>query len=262
MKDTQRTQCTKNYNLFTVSPDNRAVELGRRKDLRKSMELYGFLPGFPILCRRVNGKLVIIDGQHRFGIAQELGLPVWYSVEDRAVDVAIINASQRGWNVADYVNRHAVAGNKHYVELIEFAALHHMPLSFAAGALFGHCNSQNVMVSLKDGTYKIRDWEYASRVAIIFGAVRNANKECATSHALFAISALCRIEGIDDQRMIKAIAKRADMLRRFNNRDACLSMFEAIYNDGLNSKNRRALAFEAHQALDARNSVRKNKNKD
>jgi hypothetical protein len=255
MNEQQKLQSTKNYALFTMSADNRAIEINRRKELKASMERYGFLPGFPLMCRKDSGKLIIVDGQHRFMLAQKLGIAVWYTVTDQDVDVAVVNAAQRGWNIAAYVNRYARGGNEHYIKLIQFAKTHAMPIGSAAGALVGHSTASNAAKEIKDGAFEIRNWEYAALVARMYNAIRKARKECATAQVLNAISAICHIPKFDHERMEKNIMRRADMLRRFNNRDACLLMLEEIYNDQAHAKKRRPIAFESKQALTARTLI-------
>jgi len=252
---TPKIQTTRNYALFTVSKENREIEVNKRGDLVKSMKEYGYLGAYPMLCRREGGKLVIVDGQHRFMIAQELGLPVSYVIEDRDVDVAVINAGQRTWNIAAYVNRFIAKGLGEYAKLREFAELHGMPLGMAAGVLIGNNTAANAHDAIKVGTFKVTDWHFASMVARVFTTVRRAAKECATAQTLSAISAICTIGDVDIERLCKNIERRADMLRRFNNRDACLDMFEAIYNDQAHAKNRRPLAFDACNILAERRYV-------
>lgn len=249
---TAKIQTTKNYSLFTVSKDNRKIEIGKRSDLVKSMKAYGFLQGFPMMCKREGGKLVIVDGQHRFMIAQELGLPVSYTVEDRNVDVAIINAGQKAWDISAYVNRYIAKGSKEYEKLLEFAEMHKLPLAAASVILVGQNAPGNTTTSIKNGTFKITNWLFATHVARVFSALREAARECATAPTLWAISAICTIPDIDLDRLIKHIKRRSDMLRRYNNRDACLDMFEAIYNDSMHSKNKRPIAFEANKVLSER----------
>ena len=86
-----RIEETADYALFTSGKGNRPVKAGGRRALRDSMARYGWLPAFPMMVRRDSGMLVIIDGQHRFAIAQELGIPARYVVDNREVDVALIN---------------------------------------------------------------------------------------------------------------------------------------------------------------------------
>jgi hypothetical protein len=249
---------TKNYSLFTLSKDNRKIEISRRGKLVKSMKAYCFLQGFPVMCKRDGEKLVIIDGQHRFMIAQELGLPIYYTVEKCSVDVAVINAAQQAWNLTAYVNRYIAQGNNEYEKLREFAELHKLPLHAASAILIGHNTGTNASVSIKNGTFRITDWVFATHVARVFSAVREAAKECATAQSLRAVAAICTIHDIDHDRLIKNIMRRADMLRRYNNRDACLDMFEAIYNDASHSKNKRPIAFEANKILSERRYFGKN----
>lgn len=252
MNESQKIQTTKNYALFTLSAENRSLNIRRWGSLRESLIKYGFISAYPMVCKRIKGALIVIDGQHRFMIAQSLQIPVFYVVSDDEADVAEINSSAKRWSFEDYVNRYAKKGNEHYVSLREFSSRHDIPVSISAGLLFnnsGNGGSSNYSEQIKDGTYTVKNLPYAERCARIFNAFREFSRDCSSSVLLRALAAACRVPEFDDDRMLKAIPKRPDFIKRYSNRDSYLDMLEKIYNDQLRDENRIPLRFRAEQVL-------------
>jgi ParB-like chromosome segregation protein Spo0J len=66
---------TSDYTLFRTIEGNRNINLLHLNRLRQSM-LEKYL--FTIII--VNENMEIIDGQHRFTVCRELGLPVYYVI--------------------------------------------------------------------------------------------------------------------------------------------------------------------------------------
>ena len=44
------------------------------------MAEHGFVPFFPLFCRREGGKIIVVDGQARLALAEEMELPVYYVI--------------------------------------------------------------------------------------------------------------------------------------------------------------------------------------
>lgn len=102
------------YKQFSFLVNNRQTartHINRLKDaIQRNPEI---LEVQPILC---NEKLEIIDGQHRFVAASELGLPIHYTVV-KGLDISTardMNVLQRRWHMDDYAYSFAKAGNVNY----------------------------------------------------------------------------------------------------------------------------------------------------
>lgn len=257
MDATKTIQSTKNYSLFSYSEHNRAVNVSRRRALRDSMQKHGWIKAYPMVCEIVNGKLVIKDGQHRFTIAQELGISVHYIITTDKSDVAEINAAQKSWVMSDYAERFARLGNPAYEFLMEYSKTHNIPVLTCAALLNEQstCSVTNFREAFVSGNFKIKNTGYATMCVRCFTAIREENKECATASMMQAIAACCHVSSFDVERMIKAIHTRGDLLKRVNNRPYCLEILEKIYNNGLMAKNQIPLKFEAEKAVKDRNAV-------
>jgi hypothetical protein len=222
---------TKNYRLFTVSDENRPRNAKKHKRLRESMQQYGFLPSFPLVCvRNAAGDLVVKDGQHRLMFAEELGLPVHYTVEATDFDVALVNSTAKVWSLVDYAQKHAAHGVQSYIDGLAFADNFRLPIGTAFGLLAGTTSFGNVQESFMAGTFKIRDRAWAESVAALYRALIAISSNLATKRCIEACMAVCRVEGFDANRLIQGAQRQREALLSYSTRDGYLDMLESVYN--------------------------------
>lgn len=245
---------TRNYDMFVSDKFNRVItakDAPRLKRLRFSMEKYGFLP-FPILVRRNGEKLTVIDGQHRLMVAQELGLPVLYIEAGRDdIEISECAAAQSPWNISDYVLSHASQGKKDYQELMSFAAEHSMPLNRAASLLRGQgSHTGNYSVSLKEGSFVVKDRAYADRVARISAVLAGLVPWGNCNWSIGAISRFVRVKEFNDDQFLKRVSANPHLLRKQPTLEAYSEMYDAAYNFA--SRTRIPLAFLAKEVATER----------
>ena len=114
---------TKEYNNFQFYNDNRTVSEHHVEKLVNSFINDGQL--VPIICYKLqNGKLIIVDGQHRFHAAKFLGRPVKYQVDNS-------------------LNSESVKGNFSITPIIDVFCLNYK------------VEGTNAIAQIKLGTYKI-----------------------------------------------------------------------------------------------------------
>jgi hypothetical protein len=244
---------TRKYDLFSFVGENRPVDLSKRRSLRESMGKYGFIPAYPLHCKMDDAKrLTIRDGQHRLAVAQELGLPVWYVVCVDDASIPLINSTQKRWSVADYAGSYAKQGNKHYQELLDFHRQHGIALSMAAAILADTGSAGNTQAAFRDGLFVVKSRELADRIARLFVAITATEPACKTYLLVQTLYAICRVEGMDDDRLISNVRRCPELLRKYGSREGYLDMLERVYNYGRHT--RYALKIEAENAMRARNA--------
>lgn len=247
-------QSTKNYSLFNQSGENRAIDVKKHKRLRLSMEKYGFLKSFPVVCvRGKNGKLYVKDGQHRLALAELLGLSVWYVEEDTDFDVATVNSTAKVWTLADFAEKYAARGNQAYAQGMAFAKEHGVPLGTAFAMLAGTTSFGNVEPQFVDGTFEIKDRAWAEAVVSVYGPLVKLNGAIRNAAFLAACMATCRVAGFDTKRLIAGARQKPEALKSYSTREGYLEMLEDLYN---HRRSRLvALKNEAIMAMRARNVV-------
>ena len=116
-KSISQVHTTTDYFLFKPIGGNRNKNLLHINRLKKSMA-ENYL--FTVII--VNEKLEIIDGQHRFDVIQELGLPLHYIICKGygLNEVHILNANSKNWNADDYEEGYCNLGYKDYVLYRDF----------------------------------------------------------------------------------------------------------------------------------------------
>lgn len=248
---------TRNYAQFVHDSTNRPIterDATKLKLLRASMQKYGFLP-FPIIVRRSGERLRILDGQHRFAIAQELGLPVlWVETDRDDIVIAETAAAQSPWVLFHYVASFATQGHEDYKRLQEFAGETGLPLAKAASLLAGEAaHSGNVNENIRDGKFRVRDMAYARRVATILEVVKRHVPWALHSLSIAAISRFARVKDFDDAQMVKKIETHPHLLRRCATLEMFSDMYEEVYNHM--SRARIPLAFLAREAMASRQQV-------
>ena len=247
---------TKNYGMFGRSDENRPLALNKHRKLRESMKRHGFLSSFPIVCRRdSSGHLTVIDGQHRLAFAQELGLPVYWTEEEIAFDVALFNAATKNWAARDYAQKYAAQGLTAYNEGLEFADVHHLSIGQAFALLAGVTSYGAIESSYKSGAYVVKDRKYADSVAAIYVPLKTMGRQLSNASFIGACMAICRVKGFDPKRLLRAAERCREKLMPYSTRDAYLAMLEDVYNFGQHAKV--GLKAAATMAMRDRNPIKK-----
>lgn len=108
---------TRNYSKFKFIETNR--NLTERKVLKDSIIKYGYLKSQPIT---VNSDFKIIDGQNRFSICKELGLPIIYEISDIDANelMIVLNTTSAVWRLNEFIHHYAKRGFDGYDRLLDF----------------------------------------------------------------------------------------------------------------------------------------------
>ncbi len=109
---------TTDYDSFLKIESNREVNHIHLRRIKQSIQQRNFLHLFPIL---INKDKEIVDGQHRLMAARQLGLPVYYMVDDEITkgDIAMMNSNRKSWTARDYIQYYAKEGRSEYKKLLK-----------------------------------------------------------------------------------------------------------------------------------------------
>ena len=245
--------CTSNYNLFTFEKGNRDINPSKHKVIKKILKEQGFRKSMPIVCvRGKNKKLIVKDGQHRLKICEELGIKVWYSVEDTDFDTAELNNSQVPWTPMDYAKKWADLGKKDYMVGIKFIQAWNLPISKAFLILSGdvHGRMRSRTDEFRAGKFEIRDYDKANQIASLYASMMIISPTLKTSRFLEALMSVSIIECFDPARLIQKSKLQRDKLLSYSTRDAYIDMIEKVYN--YRSQKLVPLAIMARQAAQSK----------
>jgi hypothetical protein len=256
MNRTYTIRSTRNYQLFKFSEENREREYNKHQNLKSSVEKYGILWEYPVICRRdTNGNLVVVDGQHRVAYAQAMRCEVYYVVATNDFDVAVVNSASKNWRPENYARRYAMREIASYQEGLAFADKHQIPVG-AAFSLLGSTPASIIsMKDFREGRFEIGDRAWVDRVISVYSAIANIDERCRKTQFLAACIAACRIKELDIKRLVESAEKYGEKLASYSTKEAYLDMLEELYNH----KQRKLLGLKvaARMALRDRSPVSK-----
>lgn len=148
------------YDLFETITGNRNINQKKVdricQDIQDGLNL---LPYCPVMVYEANGKLNLVDGQHRFTVSKKLGLPVYYVVchEISLQQIATINSKQDKWTAKDFLKCYIKLGNDHYIKLEEILKKYQVQISTAYEMLMqGQPINRKSSEYFKNGTFEVR----------------------------------------------------------------------------------------------------------
>jgi hypothetical protein len=105
---------TTDYSLFRVLGGNRNII-----PIHVTRLIESFKDQYLISPITINESFEIIDGQHRFTAARELGLPIYYIICPNygLKHVQMLNTNAKNWNKQDYLRAYVDLGYPEYVKL-------------------------------------------------------------------------------------------------------------------------------------------------
>ena len=112
-------QTRTDYEHFKLDPTNRSIDPDHLDRLYDAISSKNLLREFPILVRPDG---TILDGQHRWKVAESLGVPLYYIVTDGMTteDVPSTNALVSKWDKSDWLEVWCKKGNPDYLALANF----------------------------------------------------------------------------------------------------------------------------------------------
>ena len=130
------TLSTTNYEMFTFRDDNRqGIKLWHVEKLKKSISAKNLLYMAPI---SVNKDMQIINGQHRYLAAKELGVPLYYIIQEdfKPEDMLAMNTAI-SWTTADVFHFYCKNGYVEYQKLDKYIKSTGVPVSTALRLVIG-----------------------------------------------------------------------------------------------------------------------------
>ena len=220
---------TTQYEKFTVLQGNRRINELHRQRLMKAMKARYLVS----ICY-VNDRFEIIDGQHRFSICEELGLPFYfiiipgYSLEE----VQILNARTKNWTAVDLLDSFCDRGKKEYQRARDFMECYGLSFSPAIRLLTHNRVISKSSESFSSGTLCIHEDDYnralkiADRIREIADLVSFARQD----NFIAAYSdAFDQKEFKPAEFLKKAVAYPSKLIRQ-STTDQYLAMIESLYN--------------------------------
>lgn len=115
------------YSRFSFFDFNRKVDKSHVNKLKESIAIRGFLGCIIVVKINIDGEeaFKILEGQHRFTAAMELGIPFKFEIHEieskreLALFIATVNNSAKAWGTNQFLNVWSKMEIKEYVKLLK-----------------------------------------------------------------------------------------------------------------------------------------------
>lgn len=221
------------------------------------MKKYGFLDAYPLMVQRNGkGKLIILDGHHRFMAAQRVGISVKYVETHLNIYVPDIWQTDRPTSMADWLISYSREGREAYLVVQDYYRLTGIPLTCCISMLAGDsAGSGNHGIKFKSGNYKLGDPAHASIVAdIVLHLKKIGVSWAANQYLVAAISKIARVEIFDPSILKNKMSSHRQLLQKQPSKQDYAEMLDDVYNR--QSRIKIPLSFLADEAAKKRNVIK------
>lgn len=227
VKDSNQVHTTTDYFLFKSIDGNRNKNLLHLNRLRKSME-QNYL--FTVII--VNERYEIIDGQHRFDVIQELGLPLNYIICPGygLNEVHVLNQNSKNWVADDYLQGYCDLNYPNYIAFKNFCKKHDLNTSSALLLLNNGNRSKGAIDVFNSGKFVITDINHAEKIAYMLNHIKPMYKGYSRSAFICAILKLSKNPNFEIIEFITKLKLQPLALFDCVNVDQYVALIEEIYN--------------------------------
>jgi hypothetical protein len=235
-------QTTNDYSKFKIIKENRNVNQLHLKRLKQSMTQ---TPLISLII--VNEKMEIIDGQHRFYVSKDLGLPINYVVVYGygIKEVQILNVNSVNWKKIDYLDGHVKRGLEPYIKFKKFMAdFPQLNFSTCIKVLSGLRSSRTKSIeglkvmstNFEDGTFLIPDLGKSYNIADMILDYRNFFPKFNDNTFIITLLYLFEHEKYSHKEMMSKLNLQPRALAMCKTQAQYLGVLEDIYNYHRKSK--------------------------
>jgi hypothetical protein len=216
---------TKDYSLFKSIEGNRNKNLLHINRLKKSMS-ENYL--FTVLI--VNEHYKIIDGNHRFDVIQELGLPLNYIIcEGYGLnEVHILNQNSKTWNADDYLTGYCNLGYEDYIKYAEFKERYKLGHNETMALLLN--NTTKSLDMFYKGEFKIKNLWYAEDLIEKIFLIKPYYSGIKRRSFIFTMMALSRNKNFIFSEFLQKLKIQPASLKDCTNVENYKALIEDIYN--------------------------------
>lgn len=229
-------QFTKDYDRFVFGDDNRDTQRPHVKELIGSMERNGFLKSKAISVQRIPGssKLKVVDGQHRLLAAQELGIQVWFKIDDSITDDALPDMQiAKKWTPEDYLKHFLAKGKPNFNMLSALSAqFPKVAISSIVLLLRGGVSEEKYMDDFRAGKIKISHLKQATEALQLATDLENIYHHHWVHGRTFlsAFIQILALPGYDHKMMLHKLKMRSEEFTQMMSEEGYFKMFDKIYN--------------------------------
>lgn len=231
---------TTDYDKFSLMHNNRDANRSHIEALKDAFVEKGNLTIVqPIL---VNESLQIIDGQHRYIAAKELGQPIYYTIREGLTigDARSMNILHRAWTNEDFAWSYAEGGNQQYKDYLklreDFGFGHAVTMNYIYGG-----DVSGVFGIFRRGELQIADPALVrERLSKLYEVLEKVPENMIRDKNIaYALLKIMKNPVYDQRRMLQKMELFGSAtMRRFGDREEYLRALEETYNYRAGENNR------------------------
>ncbi len=227
-KNSSQVHTTTDYFLFKSIDGNRDLNEMHYKRLKQSLSS-NYL--FTVIV--VNENYEIIDGQHRFKVISELGLPLNYIVCEGygLSEVHILNANSKNWNSDDYLDGYCKMGKSDYLQYKKFKDRYGFGHNETMAMLAGNVRAGgDVTANFHNGTFKVTHYDDACKKADLIEIIGQYYEGYKRRSFIYAVLTLLKKDQFEFSEFIGKLKKNPTALVDCHDFTSYISLIEEIYN--------------------------------
>lgn len=222
-------QSSQDYDNFIMIQGNRNINQTKIDKIKSDIESgFNLLPYCPVIAYEKEGFLHIIDGQHRFSVGKQLGLPIYYVITDELnlYQIATMNSKQDKWSSKDFLKCYIELGQGDYKILSQTIIKYKIGISFAAELLSrGKLGTRDkIKDDFEQGKFKVGFFEETTELLELSHSIFSRYKFYTDRHLITAVQTI-KEKGLCDFNFLTEKIKQAP-----NMMDKQSSVKEYIYN--------------------------------
>lgn len=222
-------KCSTDYEQFTSSVEQRLMKPNLVAKITASMKKFGFIPTTPIVVDKNNR---ILDGQHRFQSARNLGIAFYFVVADHMpIDtIREMAKASASWDFGDYVTSHIHQGNDNYIRLRDLKELSGLGWSAFMNGCFTDGKTRRDDIIL--GRFSLTERNEADIMDFLgkFDLLKSLFAGWGNRSFVIACAVCFSHPNYNHDQMKQRLKYQSTMLVRCPNAEAYVKMLETIYN--------------------------------
>ena len=240
---------TKNYEMFKFIDCNRDINKNHIKNLTEKMTTKEFEQ--PIIVKEENGYYSIMEGQHRYTVAKQNNLPVYYMIENTLEldDIITMNTIKKPTSNKDFLKwfyKQAKDGNTRYnnyiiyndfIKKYKLENQEHKSIMLIEGT---YMRANSLWDNFKIGKLVIQDYKKSCKLIEQFDDIGKYLPKIRKqgNSVFYAYMEAFNSPDYDHKRMIFQLEKPTVVLTKQIDKDAYMKQINTSYNKGVQKKNR------------------------
>ena len=240
---------TKNYEMFKFIDCNRDINKNHIKNLTEKMTTKEFEQ--PIIVKEENGYYSIMEGQHRYTVAKQNNLPVYYMIENTLSldDIITMNTIKKATSNKDYLKwfyKQAKNGNTKYnnyiiynnfIKKYNLQKQEHKSIMLIEGT---YMRPNNLWNNFRAGELVIKDYKKSCRLIEQFDDIGKYLQGIRTlgNPVFYAYMQAFNSPDYNHKRMIYQLEKPMVILTKQIDKENYMNQINISYNKGVQEQNR------------------------